>query len=199
MTSETRPPITVDMTAAEFDRWYWPVDALRSFCEALSLSPAGTKVVLRARVLAALAGLPEPARPKRKAAGGFNWSKASLTADTVITDGISFGPNVRGYFRAVIGPKFSCHGDFMDWVRGNAGATLGDAVAAWHMLEARKDDPAFRREIAACNNYLQYLRDARDAHPDLSLEQAKACWDAKKVQPAPGGMVQFDSADLRCL
>ena len=186
------------MSADEFDRWYWPGDALRSFCEVLNVSPAGTKAVLRARVLTVLAGDPPPAPPRRRT-GAFNWAKEVLTPDTVITDGISFGPNVRGYFKAAIGRKFSCHSDFMDWVRGNAGATLADAEAAWRMLEARKDDPALRREIAACNNYLQYLRDARDAHPDLSLEQAKACWDAKKVRPAPGGMVQFDSADLRCL
>ncbi len=187
------------MTAQAFDRWYWSVDALRSFCEQLGLPASGTKAVLRARVLAKLAGDPPPTTPTRKRAGAFNWAKADLTSNTVITEDVSFGPNVRGYFKAAIGPKFSCHSDFMDWMRANAGATLADAEAAWRMLEARKDDPAFRREIATCNNYLQYLRDARDAHPQLTLDQAKTCWDAKKMQPAPGGYVHFDSTDLACL
>ncbi|MEM9870803.1 MAG: DUF6434 domain-containing protein [Pseudomonadota bacterium] len=184
------------MSAAAFDRWYWPADALRAFCERLGIPAAGTKAALRARVLAALAGEPLPAAPKRSCTSTFNWAKAELTPHTVITDSISFGPNVRRYFKAAIGPKFSCHSDFMDWMRANAGATLADAVVAWTTLEARKDDPGFRREIATCNNYLQYLRDARDAYPELSLEDAKACWDAKKIRPAPGGYVRFEPGDL---
>ncbi|APX13382.1 DUF6434 domain-containing protein [Tateyamaria omphalii] len=187
------------MTATEFDRWYWPVDALKAFCEALDIPATGTKATLRDRVAAALSGAPLPKAPKRSGTSTFNWAKADLTPDTVITDTVSFGPNVRGYFKSRIGPKFSCHGDFMDWMRSNTGATLADAEQAWHMLEARKDDPTFRREIATCNNYLQYLRDARDAHPDLTLEQAKACWDAKKIQPAPGGYVRFETVDLTAL
>ncbi|WP_299550698.1 DUF6434 domain-containing protein [uncultured Tateyamaria sp.] len=197
--TDTRPPVDPNMTAAEFDRWYWPVDALKTFCDGLDIPATGTKATLRARVLSALSGAPLPKAPKRSGTSTFNWAKADLTANTRITDNVSFGPNVRGYFKAAIGPKFSCHSDFMDWMRANAGATLADAEQAWHTLEARKDDPTFRREIATCNNYLQYLRDARDTHPDLSLDQAKACWDAKKVQPAPGGYVHFDSDDLSVL
>ena len=195
----TRPPVDTTLSAAEFDRWYWPVDALKSFCDGLGIPATGTKAILRDRVAAALAGAPPPKAPRRSGTSSFNWAKADLTADTVITDSISFGPNVRGYFKQVIGPKFSCHADFMDWMRGNAGATLADAEQAWHMLEARKDDPTFRREIATCNNYLQYLRDARDAHPDLTLDQAKSCWDAKKVRPAPGGYVRFEDSDRTVL
>ncbi|MEL6946387.1 MAG: hypothetical protein AAFO73_01970 [Pseudomonadota bacterium] len=73
---------------------------------------------------------------------------------------------------------------------------MADAAEAWLMLEARKDDPAFRREIAACNNYLQYLRDARDAVPDLTLDEAKACWDIKKLRPAQDGIVVFETVDV---
>ncbi|MEX0369328.1 MAG: DUF6434 domain-containing protein [Tateyamaria sp.] len=196
--TEIRPPISADMPPEEFDRWYWPVDALKSFCNALDVPPSGTKAVLRARVLAALSGAPLP-QPKKRNGGGFDWSKTPLTPETIITETVSFGPNVRGYFKSAIGPKFACHSDFMNWVRANAGGTLKDAEEAWHTLEARKDDPTFRREIATCNNYLQYLRDARDQNPDLTLDQAKTCWDAKKVQPAPGGYVTFETADLKAL
>ncbi len=187
------------MTAIEFDRWYWPVEALKEFCGGLDIAATGTKAILRDRVAAALSGAPLPKAPRRGGTSSFNWAKTKLTPDTVITDNISFGPNVRGYFKAAIGSKFSCHGDFMDWMRANAGATLADAEQAWRTFEARKDDPSFRREIATCNNYLQYVRNARDTHPDLTLDQAKACWDAKKIQPAPGGYVHFETGDLTAL
>ena len=87
----------------------------------------------------------------------------------------------------------------MDWVRQNVGATLADAVTAWQLLESRKKDPAFRREIASCNNFLQYLRDIRDANETMTLEQAKRCWDAKKVRPALNGYVRYEATDLRFL
>ena len=194
---ETRPSVDPDMSDTEFQRWYWPVEELRAFCDALSLSKSGTKAELRARVAFDLANPGEtPPRTARKTNGSFNWSKANLTKATVITATVSFGPNVRGFFKAEIGTAFVCHSDFMDWVRANTGASLGDAIEAWHILEERKQDPAFRREIASCNNYLQYLRDARDFHPELSLDEAKACWDFKKIRPAKDGVVIFESKDI---
>ncbi|MEM6375176.1 MAG: DUF6434 domain-containing protein, partial [Pseudomonadota bacterium] len=137
-----------------------------------------------------------PSQSRSKKPGSFNWAKEVLGKETIITDDISFGPNLRGFFKGAIGKKFVCHSDFMDWVRNNPGATLGGAIEAWIMLEERKDDPGFRREIASCNNYLQYLRDARDCFPELSLDDAKSCWDYKKIRPAPNGVVMFDKQDL---
>lgn len=191
---QLRPEATPWMSRAEFERWYWPVSELQSLCSTLGVSKAGSKAELRARAAAALAGetLPAPRRKKRKT----KWSAIRLTRETVITEDISFGPAVRGFFKQEIGPSFVCHSDFMDWMRQNSGATFDDAIAAWHMLDERKLDPDFRREIASCNNYLQYLRDIRDAHPELSLDQAKQCWDAKKIRPAMNGFVIYEPGDL---
>lgn len=197
-TEATRPEPRRDLSPADFEMWYWPVAELRTFCDLLGLPASGRKHNLRARVAAALGGEPAPA-PDRKPKARFNWARADLTEDTIITEGVSFGPNLRGFFTRAIGPGFVCHGDFMDWVKANAGQTLGDAITAWHLLEARKSDPAFRREIAECNNYLQYLRDIRDAHPELSLESAKSCWMAKSRRPAPGGTVRYEASDLALL
>ncbi|MEM7653336.1 MAG: DUF6434 domain-containing protein [Pseudomonadota bacterium] len=198
---EVRPPVDPNMASEEFLRWYWPVDLLKSFCDALSIPASGLKAELRHRVAFALAhpGQPLP-KPKRKRTDGkVNWAKQTLVPSTVITEAISFGPNVRNFFKQEIGSAFVCHSDFMDWVRANVGATLSDAVVAWRVLEHRKDDPDFRREIAQCNNYLQYLRDARDAVPSLSLEDAKACWDVKNRKPAQDGHVVFERSDIRVL
>ncbi|MEM1197203.1 MAG: DUF6434 domain-containing protein [Pseudomonadota bacterium] len=129
----------------------------------------------------------------------FNWSNAELNEHTRITDNVSFGPNVRNWFKRRIGPAFVCHSDFMDWVRSNTGATLGDAIEAWYTLEKREAEPGFRHEIALCNNYLRYLRDARDDNPALSHEQAMECWHAKKLRPASDGFVIYEKDDLRFL
>ena len=196
-----RPPVDPGMSADEFDRWYWSVADLDAFCTLLDLSKSGRRAERRDRVLQHLRGEPAASLAPRssRAKGSFNWSKATLTRDTEITDSISFGPNVRGFFRDQIGAKFVCHSDFMDWVKANPGETLADAIDAWWALEARKDDPGFRREIASCNTYLRYLRDIRDAHPKLPMDAAKTCWDHKKLRPAPGGEVIYEPDDLKFL
>ncbi len=196
---ETRPDVDAAMSRQEFERWYWPVADLVTFSEHLGLSKSGRKAELRERVALRLGGEEVPALmfPQKIKADKFNWGKAELSRCTVISASISFGPNVRGFFKREIGKTFVCHSDFMDWVRENTGATLGDAIEAWHLLEARKEDSEFRREIATCNNYLQYLRDIRDAHPDMTLTEAKACWDHKKVRPATDGRVIYEPSDLR--
>lgn len=187
------------MTQAEFERWYWPVSELVTFCEQLEIPKAGRKAELRERVSLVLGGQ-EPPKPNKIAVLSqdyFDWKKASLSLQTPITSSITFGPNVRRFFKSQIGRKFVCHSDFMEWVKANVGLTLSDAVEAWHVLEARKDDPAFRREIAECNNYLQYLRDFQDDNPTRSLEDAKACWDEKKIRPATNGLVLYEIEDLQ--
>lgn len=195
---ETRPPADRIASREEFERWYWPVDALREFCTRLNVPSSGNKKELRERVALALDGGRRKAKRSRIQTSG-QWSNMSLSMKTTITADISFGPNLRSFFKTKIGKKFVCHSDFMDWVRSNTGSTLGDAVQAWQVLEEKKRDPAFRREIAESNNFLQYLRDIRDANPGLTLEQAKECWDAKKIRPAIRGRVVYESMDLRFL
>ncbi|MDX8350450.1 DUF6434 domain-containing protein [Cognatiyoonia sp. IB215446] len=189
------------MDAPEFERWYWPVESLNEFCKQLGLSASGSKAELRERVLFSLQHPREVQSNLRRKSNSstFNWAKETLDRDTVITDNVSFGPNVRCFFKSAVGARFTCHSDFMDWMRANAGATLGDAIDAWHVLEQRKNDPSFRREIATCNNYLQYLRDARDKVTGMTLEEAKSCWDFKKIRPARNGIVVFEMSDLTCL
>lgn len=194
-----RPKVSLDLDGAEFARWYWPVADLQDFCERLEIPSAGRKADLRARVAAALNGenLPKVYRRSPLVNKSFDWAKSALNDDTLITETITFGRNVRGYFKANIGKRFVCHSDFMDWVRAHPGLTLKDAATAWLALEARKDDPEFRREIAECNNYLSYLRDIRDDNPNLTHEKAKRCWDQKKVRPAQNGLVVYEATDLR--
>ncbi len=194
----TRPPVRKVASRAEFERWYWPVGDLREFCVLLGVKKSGNKAELRERVALAFDGKASRSGKARARRTG-DWNPKALSLETVIPEGVSFGPAFRGFFKQQIGKQFVCHSDFMGWVRGNAGATLEDAIHAWHRFESRKADPDFRRDIAASNNYLQYLRDLRDANPTLTLEDAKRCWDAKKIRPAKHGRVVYEAADLRYL
>ncbi|MEO1037321.1 MAG: DUF6434 domain-containing protein, partial [Pseudomonadota bacterium] len=185
----------------EFNRWYWPVSLLRDFCARLDISATGTKAELRHRVSRSLAGhdaagVVAPPSTERSTSR-FNWARERLTLQTIVTDNVSFGPNLRGFLARHIGSRFVCHTEFMAWVRANRGCTLADAVEIWHVMENRKARPDSRRDIARCNNYLQYLRDIRDANPLLTFSQAKRCWDAKKLRPAENGIVCYHKDDLR--
>lgn len=196
-----RPEFSPAMTAQEFLRWYWPKSDLTTIAKGLGVPAGGSKSELRAAIADALDGV-APSAHRRKAApgkSGFDWSRETLSLETRITEDIRFGPNFRRFMTSQIGPRFSCHGDFMTWARSNPGATLRDAVAAWHRLDARHQDPDFRRDIAPHNTYLQYLRDFQDDNPDRTRAEARRCWDVKKRQPARNGQVVYQPADLAVL
>lgn len=191
---EVRPSLDDIQARSEFDRWYWPVDVMRAFCKVKGVPAGGRKAELRARLAAWFEGKPVALKtvPKRKT----QWSKAVLTPDTLIDADITFGRNVRGFFADHIGKSFTCTSEFMAWVKANSGQPLSAAIVHWRALEARKADPEFRRDIDPCNNYLLYLRALRDAHPDLSLDEAKAIWHQKSRRPAKDGFVVYDPLDL---
>jgi hypothetical protein len=193
-----RPSFSPSMPAQSFDHWYWAKEDLISFCEELGLNASGSKELLRQRVMGGLPG-GSPVIEKRRSrlkVENFDWANAILTGNTVITLNVTFGPNFRNFMKAQIGVKFQCHGDFMAWVKDNPGSTLNDAIATWQHLEARKTVPGFRRDIAICNNYLRYLRDFQDHNPDRTYDDAKVCWQHKKLCPAPGGYVTYEKRDL---
>lgn len=197
--NQIRPDVSLGIDQTEFERWYWSVNHLKIFCELLKIPASGRKADLRARVSAKLAGKDLPPIKTTIPTTSFNWAKQNLNDDTIITDTITFGVNVRGYFKNKIGKSFVCHSDFMAWVRTNVGLTLNDAVIAWYALEDRKNDPDFKRDIAECNNYLIYLRDIRLANPDMTHEQAQKCWDQKKIRPAKEGFVIYECSDINFL
>ncbi|MEQ8589422.1 MAG: DUF6434 domain-containing protein [Thalassobaculaceae bacterium] len=191
-----RPPVEAVRSSAEFRGWYWPVVELHRFCDRLGIPKAGRKADLRSRVERALEGDFSKPRPAPARKSDFDWSNEALEPHTILTQEVSFGPNFRRFFKENIGKRFVCHSDFMEWVRSNPGKTLQDAVDVWQLMEKRKDDPGFRREIASCNNFLQYLRDFRDANPTLSHYDSKKCWSIKSRLPANNGTVIYEGADL---
>ncbi|MEO1652071.1 MAG: DUF6434 domain-containing protein [Bacteroidota bacterium] len=196
--TQNRPFFQEISQVEDFRHWYWKKDELMAICQWLNLPYSGSKLALRERIIYALenGGKLMPPSPTPKAQSRFNWTKANLTLDTLITDNVSFGPNFRNFMKAQIGAQFSCHKDFMDWVKANPGKTLQEAVQKWIAQEKRKEDPHFKRDIAAHNMYNQYIRDFLEAHPDKGLKDAQYYWKLKKQKPAKDGRVFYEAQDL---
>ena len=193
-----RPSFEDINSGAEFNQWYWLKDEMVVFCKRLNLPAHGRKFELRDRLMYALdnnGSILKEAKPK-KSLSDFNWAKAELSLETKITDNVSFGPNFRGFMKMHIGPSFSCHSDFMDWVKANPGRSLGDAINQWLALEKRKKTPGFKRQIADNNMYAQYTRDFLSDNKGMRLSDAKKYWLIKKELPTTNGFVRYDPSDL---
>jgi hypothetical protein len=194
----SRPDFEHIKSGAEFNAWYWLKEELVEICKRSNLPSTGRKFELRDRIMYALDhnGDVKPSPVRKKTTSKFNWAKATLTLDTKITDNVSFGPNFRRFMKSHIGAKFSCHSDFMDWVKANAGKTLEDAVEKWSELEKRKEDPNFQRGIAKNNMFNQYVRDFLAANAGRTMKDAKRFWLLKKQLPTKDGFVIYEQTDL---
>jgi len=194
----TRPHFEEIKTGDEFNQWYWLKEEMVDICRRSGLPTHGRKFDLRDRIMFALdnKGKLKPASKKPTKTSNFNWAKSELTLETLITDNVSFGPNFRRFMKEEIGNKFSCHSDFMDWVKANAGKTLDEAVKKWFELEARKQDPSFKRNIAKNNMLAQYTRDFLEDNPGKTLKDANRCWKLKKIRPTPDGFIRYERSDL---
>jgi len=193
-----RPDFEHITSGAEFNTWYWLKEEMVEICNQAGLPANGRKFELRDRIMYALdnRGKVKPAPKAKKKTSNFNWAKSELTLETVITDNVSFGPNFRRFMKSQIGKAFSCHSDFMDWVKSHEGKTLGDAVRTYEQLEKRKEDPDFKRKIADNNMYNQYMRDFMEDNPERDLKSVRAFWLLKKQLPTKDGFVRYEKSDL---
>ena len=194
-----RPNFESIKSGAEFNQWYWLKTEMVDICKKSGLPAHGRKFDLRDRIMHALDhdGQIKPAEKKPDPISKFNWARAELTLETRITDNLSFGPNFRKFMTREIGPKFTCHSDFMDWVRSNVGKTLQEAISAWQQLESRKDNPDFKRNIAENNMYSQYIRDFMEDNPDQTLKEVRKYWLLKRQLPTSTGFIRYEPSDLQ--
>jgi len=195
---QQRPEFPNIKSGQEFNQWYWLKAEMVEICKQANLPYTGKKFDLRDRIMYALDnnGKIKP-RPKiKRKKSRFNWAKAELSLDTLITDNVSFGPNFRNFMKGQIGNKFSCHSDFMDWVKTNEGKSLQDAVVEWTILEERKQNPDFKREIAKHNMFNQYLRDFMAENEGYAFKEVLKYWTIKKTLPMQNGFVKYEKSDL---
>ncbi|MBW3695383.1 hypothetical protein EK599_06735 [Vibrio sp. T187] len=60
-----------------------------------------------------------------------DWHKNQIDDDTIITDSYKTTQNVRRYFKTKLGEQFKFDRDFMSWMKGATGQTMGDALQEW--------------------------------------------------------------------
>ena len=173
MLQEQRPDIYDIKSGKELQRWYWLKAELVAHCQALEIPYTGSKLTITER-LAHFLDTGKIAQPKRwRAQSSFNWARAELQPDTMITDSYRNGPNVRRFFSEHIGPRFRFNIAFMQWMKTNVGKTLADAVDAWEAIEQEQKTAGFKSKIPASNQYNQYLRDFFAANPKRSMKEAR--------------------------
>lgn len=194
-----RPNFQNIQTGEEFNQWYWLKTEMVDICKQAKLPHTGSKFELRDRIMYALDNdgkvLKQPKKTRKTSK--FNWAKAELTLNTRITDNISFGPNFRRFMQSQINQKFSCHGDFMNWVKANVGKTLQDAILKWLDFENRKQNSNFKRDIAKHNMMSQYVRDFLANNDGYSFKEVIEIWKIKKTLPMKNGLVKYESSDLK--
>ncbi|MEM9465766.1 MAG: DUF6434 domain-containing protein [Actinomycetota bacterium] len=193
---DTRPELATITDPDVFTDWYWLKAELVEHCRTVGLSTQGDKAELTDRI-AHFIETGEHRRPARRprATSTFDWASAVITRSTIITDSYRNGPNVRRFFEAEIGPRFSFSIEFMAWMKTNVGHTMGDAVDEWLAIEARRR-AGERAAIPAGNQFNRYVRDFFDANPDRSMADARACWAAKRGR---AGHNRYEPADLDVL
>ncbi|MEM6586728.1 MAG: DUF6434 domain-containing protein [Pseudomonadota bacterium] len=193
--SEEQRPALVDVTTgAELMRWYWLKEELVAGARHHGVSSSGSKAELTER-LARFLDTGEMQKPtQRRVSSSFDWAKADLSPETVITDSYRNGPNVRAFFKEHYGPSFTFNIAFMQWMRDNVGKTLADAVEARRQIAAR--ERVTKPAIPKGNQYNAYTRAFFKANPDKTASDARACWAWKRSQP---GSNAYDPADLVAL
>lgn len=196
--NEGRPAIETIETGAKLRRWYWRKDELIARARDLGLKTTSGKFVILDRVAHYLdtgdKQLPgdQSARPHSK----FDWHSETLSKDTVITDSYRNTQNVRRFFRAAIGDGFKFNIAFMDWMKANAGKTLGDACTAYLEQRDQAEAPGYQTTIRDHNQFNQYTRDFLEDNPELGMDDVRRVWALKIRTPSDTGRHVYDPADL---
>jgi Domain of unknown function (DUF6434)/SAP domain-containing new25 len=197
MTTKTpqRPPIERVKTGAELKDWYWLKTEVMNQARVLGLSTAGGKFEIIDRIADFLDG---KVTAKLRRAGpsfkgpGFDWHGGALSHATIITPDYRNTQNVRRFFIAEIGRRFSFNIAFMAWMKASAGKTLGDAAEEWtrvHALTKAGERPA----IPFHNQFNAYVRAFFEDNPDRPMDDARHFWKLKRSLP---GHNRYERSDL---
>jgi Domain of unknown function (DUF6434)/SAP domain-containing new25 len=190
-----RPNIDDITSGEELKKWYWLKAELVTFCKKTGIHYSGSKFDILDRIALSLDAEKVVLEEKKvKPSSKFDWSKETLTLDTLITDSYTNGPNTRTFFREYCGPKFSFNIPFMAWMKHNVGKTLHDAVEEWERLNVQSKNKNNQSVIPESNQYNQYLRDFFADNPNKTIKEARHFWQLKRALPL--GKHRYEKSDL---
>ena len=196
MSSETRPPIETITSGTELRRWYWLKADLVAHARRLGLKTSGGKFEILDRIAQYLDTGDVPAEKTPRSTSTFDWHKASLDDDTMLTDNYKNTQNVRRYFEARLGEGFKFNIEFMAWLKENTGLSLGDACTEYRAMKVREAAPGFQSKIADHNQFNQYTRDFLADNPGAGMDDVRRVWAKKIALPSATGRHVYDPSDL---
>ncbi len=182
---EKRPAIERIKTGVEFERWYWLKAELLDYCRLRGLGTVGQKRELAARIVQYL-DTGTVAKPQtKKVVSTFDWGKEPLTPRTKITDSYRNSQNMRQFMKAHAGEHFKFSNEFMEWMRGNEGKTLKDAIKFWRSLDQKKRQEGYREKPLPQNQYNAFTRALSEVRPGISAKEMRRLWAIKRSKPGP--------------
>ncbi|MFE7772751.1 DUF6434 domain-containing protein [Streptomyces sp. NPDC057445] len=181
--SESRPPLTAELSGHELLRWYWTLSELTGLARSMEVATGGGKAALTGRLAAALDGTPLPdttppaaARRPRRAAQ----LTAPVDGDTVIPGGQRCSQVLRAFFTREIGEAFHFDAFMRAFIAENAGRTLSDAVRHWHDT---RDEARRPQAIGEQFEFNRFLRAWHAEHPSGTRRQALDAWRDHRAGP----------------
>ena len=185
-----RPPLTKALDRQTFLNFYYLKDELTAFCRTHGLPASGGKLELTERIAhfldtgEVLAPTPHSGRTPKV---------DKLCEDTKIEPNFKCTEIHRAFFKERIGPGFSFHVGFQQWLKSNTGKTYGEAIAAYYeTLAEKKRGTTIDRQF----EYNTYIRDFFAENSGKSLQDAISCWNYKKSLP---GHNRYEPSDLTAL
>lgn len=196
--NEQRPSINTITSGTELIRWYWLKDELIEYAKNSGVKSTGAKFVILDR-LAHFLDTGEtlwPAEIGRGSTSNFDWHKAPLSLDTILTDSYKNTQNVRRFFHKNIGPGFKFNIAFMDWLKCNFGKTLADAIDEYNSQQVQVSKPGFKTDIKSHNQFNQYTRDILADNPGIKMVEVRRIWALKRALPSNNGRHIYERSDL---
>jgi hypothetical protein len=173
----SRPELNVQISAADFEDFYWLKSELIDFCRANNLPSSGSKDDLTRRIKEFLVTGQVLPPDKRSTPKGS--MPNIFTSDTVIGPGWRCSQALRAFFEAEIGSQFHFDGVMRDLIRHGEGRTLQEIIEIWYRA---KQNPHAEKEIAPQFEYNRFFRAFFKANPGATRQEAVAAWKEKRAK-----------------
>ncbi len=164
------------------------------FCRENGIRTSGGKTELSERIAHFLETGEIRCGSARSKRTGKSKALSDITLDSLIEPNFVCSEIHRTFFREQIGSSFSFNVAFQKWLKGNAGKSYADAVAAYYEIKASRKTE--KKRIDRQFEYNTYIRDFFAQNKGRSLDDAIQCWKYKKSQP---GHNRYEEADLAAL
>jgi len=168
-----RPRLTNQLTAEEFQAWYWLKRELVDFCRREGLPTVGVKTEYTTRVVAHLAGQPAP--PVLPTVPRRGVLPAALTPQTCVAAGWRCTRELRDFFVQHCGPGFRFNAAMRQFVHTQVGRPLADGIEIYRRsLEERS-------EMGAQLEYNRHVREYFLHNPGATAPEMRAAWWLKRA------------------